>query len=197
MISVDDITACQRLATKNWKQTGVQLHETDFMALVEQNHQYNYLLWHAEDKARRDDMGFEFVRDAKRAIDGYNQARNDAMEAMDKALFKMLKPAPHTTCPVHSESPGMMIDRLSILALKHYHMKLQTQRHDVEQSHIEACQEKLNTIDHQRLQLADCLKVFLEEINENSRTFRVYFQLKMYNSPTLNPELFAAETNKG
>ena len=197
MISVDDITLSHRSATKRWKETGVQLHATDFMALVEQNHQFNYLLWHAEDKARRDDMGFEFVRDAKRAIDKYNQARNDAMEAMDKALIKILNPAPYTSCPVHSESPGMMIDRLSILALKHYHMKLQTERLDVDQEHIESCQKKLSIINQQLDQLALCLNVLLEEINANSRTFRVYFQLKMYNSPTLNPELHAAETNKG
>lgn len=192
-INVPDILNLHRESIVNWKQSGVSFAHQEFLALVEKNHQYNYQLWHAEDKARRDDKGAEFVRDAKRQIDRFNQARNDAMEAIDEYLFRYLKPASHTTCPVHSETPGMMIDRLSILALKHYHMGLQTKRDDVDASHKMACAEKVMVIAQQLEGLAGCLSNLLQEVAERSRTFRLYRQMKMYNSAVLNPELAAAQ----
>lgn len=191
MINVSDILKLHREAIVYWKQSGVSSTHQEFLALVEKNHQYNYQLWHAEDKARRDDKGATFVKDAKRQIDKFNQARNDAMEAVDEYLFIHLKPACHTTCPVHSETPGMMIDRLSILALKHYHMNLQTQRDDVDASHKEVCAEKLAVIAKQQEVLAQCLSTLLQEVVQHSRTFRLYRQMKMYNSAVLNPELAA------
>jgi hypothetical protein len=118
-----------------WKAAAVSLVQTDFLALVEENHSFNYQLWHTEDEARRDDKGHTYVYEAKRAIDGYNQQRNNRMEAMDTWLFQTLKPSDDPSCPVHSETPGMIIDRLSILALKIHSMYLQTQRKDVESVH--------------------------------------------------------------
>jgi hypothetical protein len=176
-----------------WNNEGITSHYQDFLALVEENHAFNYQLWNAEDRARRNDMGFEFVYLAKREIDQFNQQRNNRMEAMDEWLFIRLDPPKAGACPVHSETPGMMIDRLSIMALKAYHMNLQVTRQDVTEAHRQGCQQKYQTILTQRQQLLDCLDHLIQEVKGKSRTFRVYHQFKMYNDPTLNPQLYAAK----
>lgn len=176
-----------------WKEQGINANHDAFYRLVEENHAFNYQLWHAEDKARRDDLGFEFVYNAKREIDHYNQQRNNRMEAMDGWLFQALQPAHQSQCPVHSESPGMMIDRLSILSLKSYHMGLQTKRDDVDEAHRAMCANKCEIIHQQLTQLSLCLDQLLDEIKQKTRTFRIYHQFKMYNDPKLNPELYCAK----
>jgi hypothetical protein len=153
------------------------------------NHRRNYNLWHEEDCARRDDQGFEYVYRAKRAIDAYNQQRNDFIERIDQLLFEQLKPDP-SAAPVNSETPGMIIDRLSILALKVYHMLEQAERSDVSEVHRTKCQEKVQLLRQQRSDLTAILDQFLQEIQTGKRAYRVYFQFKMYNDPDLNPELY-------
>lgn len=186
------ITTLQQQSIVQWKEAGVALTQQGFYRLVEENHAFNYQLWHAEDRARREDMGFEFVYHAKREIDHCNQQRNNRMEAIDEWLYKTLEPAAATDCPVNSESPGMMIDRLSIISLKAYHMALQVERQDVDDSHRQTCAAKLATIHQQLAQLARCLDDFLTSVQKKTRTFRVYHQFKMYNDPTLNPELYVS-----
>lgn len=190
---VDDITTLHHDSIPRWKMTGVILCQDGLLRLVEENHAFNFALWGAEDRARRDDRGFEFVYHAKREIDHCNQQRNDRMEAIDHYLFKALVPAAPGECPVHSETPGMMIDRLSILALKIYHMQLQTIRDDADQTHLLRCMQKLETLRVQAQQLRSCLHGLLDDISQNRRTFRVYYQCKMYNDPRLNPALYAPE----
>ena len=193
MTFLKDVAAILTLhheAILNWKKADIQLNQNDFLSLVEKNHAFNYQLWHAEDRARRDDLGFEFVYKAKREIDHFNQQRNNCMEAMDAWVVKHLQPAPPADCPVHSETPGMMIDRLSILALKAYHMGLQVKRLDVDAIHQKTCLDKLQIIEEQQKQLHDCLHQLLKAVIHKTRTFRVYHQFKMYNDPKLNPELY-------
>lgn len=185
------ITSLHEQKINSWKKQGIELSESGLLELVEQNHNFNYQLWHTEDKARRDDKGFEFVYKAKRLIDGYNQQRNNFMEKIDLWIFTELHPSTEKSCPVHSETPGMIIDRLSILSLKEYHMDLQTKRSDVDDKHINACKEKLSVIKAQKAGLKECLQNLLDEISANTRTFRLYNQFKMYNDPSLNPELAA------
>ncbi|MFC3909861.1 DUF4254 domain-containing protein [Legionella dresdenensis] len=189
-VPVKTIPSLHQNSIIRWKETGVVLCQVDFLGLVEENHSFNYQLWHAEDRARRDDMGFEFVYQAKREIDRCNQERNNRMEAMDEWLFTRLDPAGAETCPVHSETPGMMIDRLSILALKAYHMDLQVNRQDVDEVHRQNCQRKVKVIQAQQQQLFSCLEELLKQVKAKKRTFRVYHQFKMYNDPNLNPELY-------
>ena len=184
------ITALHQNCIIQWKSSGVEYQYKDFYRLVEENHGFNYQLWHAEDRARREDMGYEFVYLAKREIDQCNQSRNNRMESMDEWLFSQLQPASFNACPVNSESPGMIIDRLSILSLKSYHMHLQTQRQDASEEHKKNCASKLAIIHQQLEQLTLCLNQLLDEIREKTRTFRIYHQFKMYNDPTLNPELY-------
>lgn len=173
-----------------WKSSALYDCFEGFLKLVEENHAFNYQLWHAEDRARRDDMGFEYVYHAKREIDACNQQRNNRMEAMDEWLYMHLKPSADPACPVHSETPGMMIDRLSILALKIYHMNIQATRQDADELHRETCRFKLQVLLNQHQQLMECLTEFLTLTEEKTRTFRVYHQFKMYNDPNLNPELY-------
>lgn len=184
------IATLQRECILNWKKDGITLTQTDFFKLVEENHAFNYQLWHAEDRARRDDLGHELVYHAKREIDYCNQQRNNRMESMDEWLFGKLLPAPHSSCPVHSETPGMMIDRLSIMSLKAYHMAQQAVREDADQIHRQTCMTKVNVIEAQQKQLLNCLDHLLHEVVNKTRTFRVYHQFKMYNDPSLNPELY-------
>ena len=190
---ISEIVPLQQKCIIEWKQNGIKLSQDGFFRLVEENHSFNFQLWDAEDRARRDDLGFEWVYHAKREIDQFNQQRNNRMEDMDKWLFAELKPATQTDCPVHSETPGMMIDRLSILSLKHYHMTLQTIRTDVDDTHRQTCQMKCYTIAEQQKQLLHCLQELLREIITQKRAFRLYYQLKMYNDPTLNPLLSAVK----
>lgn len=189
-INASSIMALHKERILHWKAKGVMHEHTDFLQLVEENHAFNYQLWHAEDRARREDMGFEFVYQAKREIDFCNQQRNNRMEAMDEWLFLQLKPEQGGSCPVHSESPGMMIDRLSILSLKAYHMALQTVREEADAVHKKNCTAKLDVIQQQLDQLGRCLDQLFDEVLIKKRTFRVYHQHKMYNDPKLNPHLY-------
>ncbi|HEX2860504.1 MAG TPA: DUF4254 domain-containing protein, partial [Lacunisphaera sp.] len=149
----------------------------------------NFLLWHEEDIARRDDLGFEAVYRAKRNIDRFNQERNNFAEEMDKILAATLQPR-ESGCPRNSETPGVMVDRLSILALKEYHMHEETARADASAEHRAKCAEKLERIRRQRADLTACLDELFAEVAAGRRTFSAYFQFKMYNDPALNPQLY-------
>lgn len=187
--TVKEISDLHRDSIIRWKSEGIVFIKSQFLALVEENHSFNFRLWHAEDKARRDDLGFEFVYHAKREIDHFNQERNNRMEAMDAWLINYYPPPLSTECPVHSETPGMIIDRLSILALKFYHMKLQLSRLDIDENHYRSCESKCLILSEQQKQLLECLAQLFDDIHHRKRTFTVYHQFKMYNDPNLNPEL--------
>lgn len=187
--SATEIAALQTNLTARWHDVAPAAEGDGFLLLVQQNHLRNFQLWHEEDVARRDDLGFEAVYRAKRNIDRFNQERNNFIEEMDKAIVAALQP-PSSGCPRNSETPGMMIDRLSILALKEYHMHEETVRADAPPQHRERCSEKLARIRVQRSDLATCLAELLDDVAARRRTFSVYFQFKMYNDPTLNPQLY-------
>lgn len=187
--SAPDIAALQTDLTARWHSTPPAASGDGFAQLVQQNHLRNFQLWHEEDIARRDDLGFESVYRAKRNIDRFNQERNNFIEEMDKAIVATLSPAT-SGCPRNSETPGMMIDRLSILALKEYHMHEETVRADASPQHREKCSEKLARIRVQRADLTHCLAELFDDVVARRRTFSVYFQFKMYNDPALNPQLY-------
>ena len=177
-INVLEITNLHQNSIIHWKTSGIIHQHKDFYRLVEENHTFNYQLWHAEDQARRDDLGYEFVYQAKREIRRFNQLRNNRMEAMDEWLFKHLQPAEFDVCPVNSESPGMIIDRLSILSLKSYHMDLQTKRTEVLEEHRKNCSNKLIIINQQLEQLTQCFSELLEEVREKTGLSESIINLK-------------------
>lgn len=181
----------QSLLTALWHEHTPAAAGDDFLRLVQENHLRNFQLWHEEDIARRDDLGSERVHQAKRAIDRFNQERNNFIEEMDKMLVAALQPA-ESGLPRNSETPGMIIDRLSILALKEYHMREETLRPDASESHRANCGEKLARIIRQREDLIQSLGELLDDVAARRRTFAVYYQFKMYNDPALNPQLYKA-----
>ena len=185
----DAIATLQTVLTARWHETPPCADGEGFLNLVEENHLRNFQLWHEEDIARRDDLGSERVHQAKRAIDRYNQERNNFIEEMDKVLVAALQPA-ESGCPKNSETPGMMIDRLSILALKEFHMREETLRADASETHRATCAEKLARIIRQRDDLTRCVGELLADVAAGTRTFAVYYQFKMYNDPALNPQLY-------
>ena len=195
-MDAQEIAAHQTELTARWHEAAPAATGADFLRLLEENHLRNFALWHEEDVARRDDLGFEAVYRAKRAIDRFNQERNNFAEQMDQALVAALQPA-ESGCPRNSETPGMMIDRLSILALKEFHMHEETVRADASGAHREKCAEKLARIRRQRADLTACLGELLADVAARRRTFSVYYQFKMYNDPALNPQLYRQAPQPG
>ena len=197
--SVDtrSIAALQKELTARWHETPCEVTASDsLLQLVEENHKRNFTLWHHEDDARRKDKGFEFVYHAKRAIDQNNQQRNDFIEKMDKHLFGLFGDTFTDDTPMNSETPGSIIDRLSIMALKEYHMQEEVDRSDASPEHIEKCRFKLSVIKQQIEDLRSALAELLAACQAGSRGFRVYFQFKMYNDPDLNPALYRKHSNE-
>jgi hypothetical protein len=187
-MDINKITSLQQELTVRWHGQDAAVEAEDFLGVVARNHLENFSLWHEEDIARCNHLGAERVMQAKRAIDGHNQRRNDLIEEMDRRIVATLNP-PESGCPFNSETPGMMIDRLSILALKKYHMQEEVDRSDASENHRAACTKKVGVIRRQIADLSTALSELLEDVQAGTRSFRVYFQFKMYNDAELNPEL--------
>lgn len=164
----------------------------ELMRAIAANHRYNQLLWRTEDQARRNDVPDRYIVQCKRDIDRYNQWRNDAVEHIDDALlahFSQVTSRPGAR--LHSETAGSMVDRLSILALKIFHMRVQMQRYaiDADTDQRACCREKLHALQRQRGDLATCLAQLLTDIEHGQVYLKPYRQFKMYNDPRLNPWL--------
>ena len=128
----------------------------------------------------------------KRRIDASNQHRTDVVEYIDSYFLDRYKDVKtHPDASVNTESPAWAIDRLSILALKIYHMQAEVSRSDASDQHRQACRQKLNILLEQRKDLSGAINRLLEEIAAGDKYMKVYRQMKMYNDPALNPELYA------
>jgi hypothetical protein len=161
---------------------------------VAANHRYNSLLWAEEDLARRRDVSDSEIAKNKRAIDGFNQARNDAAERIDETVLVAIgSVARAATARQHSETAGMMVDRLSIMSLKIKAMAAQAERIEAGAEHQATCRGKLERLNEQRTDLAACLDGLIRESLEGRVFFKIYRQFKMYNDPTLNPQLYASQ----
>ena len=158
-------------------------------------HFFNFRLWHVEDEARRRDVDDSVIADCKRRIDGLNQRRNDAIEAVDRCLVDILAPAlpQSATNRQNTETAGMAVDRMSILALKIYHMEEQTRRKDADKAHVEACSHKLAVLRRQRQDLMRSILELVSDYGAGHKVPVLYSQFKMYNDPTLNPSLYGKE----
>ncbi|MFT4173285.1 MAG: DUF4254 domain-containing protein [Rhodocyclaceae bacterium] len=181
------------VADRAWAASGAARYDEGVWAFIELNHRNNNLLWDEEDLARRRDVPDSAIAANKRAIDGYNQRRNDAVERIDEIILGSLGAATVAAdARLNSETAGSMIDRLSIMALKVFHMGLQTERTDVDAAHLEACRAKLTRLNEQRRDLAACLDALLADCAAGRAYYKVYRQFKMYNDPALNPCLYGA-----
>lgn len=189
----DDIVRRHAEWTVRWHETDTPPERDLPWVVVEQNHRMNFSLWHEEDVARCNDLGAERVCQAKRAIDRFNQARNDAIERLDAWLLSQLPPA-RPDSPLHSETLGLIVDRLSILALKVYHMRIEATRGSATEEHRRKCAEKCAVLEEQLRDLKHCLQELLEQLQAGTRRFKIYRQFKMYNDASLNPQLYGKRT---
>ena len=160
--------------------------------LIGDLHHANFDLWHTEDEARAPGATDAQIADVKRRIDTTNQKRNDLAEQIDAFLLEVLAEhgLPAENAPLNSESPGLMIDRLSILALKIYHTREESERVDAPNGHVERNLARLAILEEQREDLASCLDALWKETMAGTRRFKLYRQLKMYNDPSLNPAIY-------
>lgn len=147
--------------------------------------------WHLEDIIRDPQIDAIEGMQIKHRIDRSNQDRTDLVEEIDsyfRHYFSDVKPLDNAR--LNTESPAWAIDRLSILALKIYHMQEQTQRFDASEEHRQRCQQKLNVLLEQQKDLGTAIEQLLEDIKDGRKYMKVYRQMKMYNDPNTNPVLY-------
>ncbi|MFP5250016.1 MAG: DUF4254 domain-containing protein [Acidobacteriota bacterium] len=201
MLSATEIVELQDRRTEEWHPVRAWDAEPggEWMAAVERQHRANFELWHIEDEARAPGATDAEIAGVKRRIDLANQRRNDLSEELDGILMAWLKARglPRPAAPLHSESPGLMIDRLSILALKIYHTREQAERGEAPAGHAERNLKRLAILEEQRADLAECLDSLWRETLEGTRRFKIYRQLKMYNDPALNPAIYGKTGRQG
>ena len=171
---------------------GADVVDDDWLGLVSRQHRANFELWHIEDEARAPGATDAELADVKRRVDQTNQRRNDLTEALDRALLGWLEARglPNGEAPLHSESPGLIIDRLSILGLKVYHTREEACRTNAPEGHAERNSGRLGILEDQRDDLAECLDRLWAQTLGGTRRFKLYRQLKMYNDPSLNPAVY-------
>ncbi len=151
--------------------------------------------WHLEDIIRDPKIDPVEALSIKRWIDRSNQERTDMVEYIDSWYldsFKNVRPAPDAK--INTETPAWAIDRLSILALKLYHMQIEASRTDASEDHVRKCADKLAVLKQQRADLSTAIDELLEEIASGRKYMKVYKQMKMYNDPSLNPVLYSASS---
>mgnify|MGYP002625166508 CR=1 FL=1 len=150
--------------------------------------------WHLEDIIRDPEIDPVAALALKRRIDRSNQDRTDLVEKID-SYFRTLyaEVEVHSDATINTESPAWAVDRLSILALKIYHMHEQVERIDASPSHIEQCQRKLAVLLEQRVDLTTAIDQLLDDIAAGRKYMKVYRQMKMYNDPATNPVLYGKQ----
>ena len=147
--------------------------------------------WHLEDIIRDEAIDPVEALALKRRIDHSNQDRTDLVEEIDSYFRQQYtEVAILPTATLNTESPAWAIDRLSILALKIWHMREQTQRIDADAAHIAKCQAKLGVLLEQRVDLTVAIDQLLDDIAAGRKYMKVYRQMKMYNDPETNPILY-------
>jgi hypothetical protein len=189
MLKAADILRLHDLSTAHGHDpaTPAPVAVSAFAQLVLDQHQANFDLWHREDEARDPQVSDAVIAQLKHSIDALNQRRNDLAEHIDLILLQSTQIDPRA--PLHSESPGLIVDRLSILALKTFHTEEQLHRSTPE--HQDRNRARLSVLKEQRTDLAGCLDQLWADVLSGTRRFKLYRQLKMYNDPDLNPVLYS------
>jgi hypothetical protein len=190
------ICALQERAVKAWHRGRVFFRKGDsFEVLTVLQNRFNHELWHQEDEARRRDVSNTVIASVKRTIDKLNQGRNDFLERLDVYIADDIKKRNITVgrgAVLNSETPGSIIDRLSILNLRIYHMRAETRRKRASRAHRAACRVKLKILLEQKKNLTVCLGRLLRDIYAGRKRIKVYRQFKMYNDAKLNPALYGS-----
>ncbi|MEG1622265.1 MAG: DUF4254 domain-containing protein [Alistipes sp.] len=170
------------------------LAKNSIQALLYQKCWIDAVQWHLEDIIRDPLIDPVAALALKRRIDASNQVRTDMVEYIDSYFlneYKGVKPA--ADARLNTETPAWAIDRLSILALKVYHMRREALRKDVADEHRAACQAKLNVLLTQQVDLSQSIEELIDDLSTGRKAMKVYKQMKMYNDPALNPVLYASK----
>lgn len=147
--------------------------------------------WHLEDIIRDPQIDPVEALKIKRRIDASNQDRTDMVEYIDSYFLELYKDVEIASdATINTESPAWAVDRLSILALKIYHMEQELVREDVSPEHKAACQTKADILNQQNIDLSQAIDSLIDDIAAGAKFMKVYKQMKMYNDPTLNPVLY-------
>lgn len=158
--------------------------------LLYQKNWIDTVQWHYEDIIRDPNIDPKAALDLKRKIDASNQDRTNLVEYIDSYfLEKYQSVSIKTNATINTESPAWALDRLSILALKIYHMQVEVDRKDASPKHVEACTNKLRVLLEQRTDLSTAIDQLLADIEAGNKYMKVYKQMKMYNDEELNPIL--------
>jgi hypothetical protein len=162
-------------------------------ALLYRKNWIDTVQWHLEDIVRDPAIDPARGMSVKRRIDSSNQQRTDLVEAIDEWLMAQLcTGSPDPGAPLNTETPAWAVDRLSILALKIFHMRLEAERPSAGEAHREACRRKLDVLSEQRSDLLESIDTLLADIAAGRKRMRLYKQMKMYNDASLNPVLYRA-----
>ncbi|MFF2045543.1 DUF4254 domain-containing protein [Kitasatospora sp. NPDC058170] len=200
-----DAAGCVQLQarlTRNWNATagpaqGPPESTCPLLAHVALNHWHNHRIWALEDQARRVDCDDSTIADVKRCIDRENQLRNDEIERIDDEIQRRILALPVSARPgaeSFSETPGSILDRLSILSLRLHHMGAQATRHTAGGEHRERCRQKTEALHAQSDHLVQCLTTLVLRLGSGQARLYAMPHFKMYNDPALNPALRAATT---
>jgi hypothetical protein len=195
MIEASEITQLHQKMVALWHDEEMSNPYTGFLQIVCQQHTFNFVLWHEEDIARSPNVTDSRIAAVKRAIDRYNQQRNDCIEKIDDFLVDQLHSrgiVAQAEARLNTETPGSTIDRLSILALRLYHMREQADRADASREHRDKAHAKLAILVEQHHDLSAALGELLDDVFAGRKRLKVYRQFKMYNDPALNPYLYQA-----
>ena len=162
-----------------------------FEALLYHKNWIDTVQWHLEDIIRLPEINPTEALGIKRRIDKSNQDRTDRVEQIDDYFLEQFKNvSPKAGTRINSETPAWLLDRMSILMLKIYHMKEQTDRTDAGAEHLAKCQSKLAVLMEQKTDMQLAFDELMEDIGSGNRRFKVYRQMKMYNDASLNPMLY-------
>lgn len=163
-------------------------------ALLYEKNMVDTVQWHLEDIIRDPSIDPVDALALKRRIDRSNQVRTDMVEYIDSYMLDKYKDiVPAADARLNTETPAWAIDRLSILALKIYHMHEEVVRPDAEAQHVEACRKKLDTLLSQQVDLSTAIEELIEDIEAGRKYMKTYKQMKMYNDPSLNPVLYGGK----
>jgi cell division protein FtsB len=192
-IDVREITQLHAETVQRWHEKEIDNPYEGLLGVVCWQHQQNFRLWHQEDIARSPDVNDSDLADVKRNIDKLNQQRNDLIEQVDDFLLGEIaarKLAPWKSARLNTETPGSVIDKLSILSLRIFHMEEQVFRTDATEEHRAKVKAKLEILHEQHHDMSNSLSELLEDIFTGRKRLKIYRQFKMYNDPTLNPYLY-------
>lgn len=196
MIDVKAITDLHKETVQQWHNREIDNRYERFLNVVCRQHQRNFQLWHEEDIARSTNVSDAELAGVKRRIDAFNQQRNDFIERLDDCIIQELQQqhiAPQPGAKLNTETPGSVIDRLSILSLRIFHMHEQADRDDATAEHLQKVEDKLVVLYQQHADLSNSLSELLEDIFACRKQIKIYRQMKMYNDATMNPYLYGAK----